>query len=114
MLFGCTKEHAGEVDTQTPIILMSSPNESQVFAAGDLITISGTITDNNRVGEIHLEILNTKTGAFLTHEHYTAEGASFTLLKTFTAQANAVYRIKVEANDLKGNKAQAQVNISSN
>ena len=113
-LFGCKKENAGEADTQMPLIMISSPSNNQVFVAGEQIVIHATITDNSMLGEIHLEITNTTTGAFITHEHYAPDGPSYVLNKTFSAQSSATYRIKVEAHDQKGNKAKSQINISTN
>ena len=110
---GCKKENCEEADAQMPIIKMSSPTNNQTVASGNTIIIDGSITDNNKIESVHLEIINTSTGAFITHEHYAPDGASYLLNKSFVAQSAASYKIKVEALDRKGNKAQTQINISS-
>ena len=113
-LFSCKKENGGDGDSQLPIILLSTPTNAQQFDAGESIRITSTITDNQRIKEAHLEITNTRTGAFLTHEHFAPDGQSFQIDKSFTAQAASSYKIKVEAEDLHGNKAKAEVNITTN
>jgi hypothetical protein len=114
LLFGCKKENAGEADTELPVVVINSPSNNQVFSVGEQVTIKATITDNKKLEEIHMELTNTTTGTFITHEHYAPDGVSYMLNKTFTAQLSGTYRIKVEAHDLKGNIAQSFVNISAN
>lgn len=112
-LFGCKKEDEPG-DSQLPVILLTAPTNNQSFSAGQNITITANITDNLKVRELHLEIINTATGAFLTHEHYAPNAASYALSKTFVAQANSTYKIKVEAEDESSNKAKAEVTVISN
>ena len=113
VLFSCKKED--EIgDSQLPVIMLTTPTNNQSFTAGQNITITGTITDNLKIREFHLEIINTTTGAFLTHEHYAPDAPTYTLSKTFVAQANSTYKIKVEAEDTNGNKAKAEVTVISN
>jgi hypothetical protein len=65
------------------------------------------------IKQVHLEIINTATGAFLAHEHFSPNAATYTLAKTFTAQTNASYKIKVEAEDGSRNSARAEVVVVS-
>ena len=113
-LFSCKKDNEETGDSQMPVILLTAPSNSQVFSAGETVRITSQISDNQKIRQIHLEIFNTTTGAYLTHEHYTPDEARFFINKTFTAQASSSYRIKVEAEDMKNNKAKAEINISSN
>lgn len=101
-------------DNMVPVIEFASPTNNQTFSAGQTIAISATITDNTLVKDLHLEIINTTTGAFLTHEHYAANASSYTLSKTFVAQANATYKIKVQAEDDSRNIAKGEVTVISN
>lgn len=113
-LVSCKKEDLAQSDSQSPIIMMTAPSNNQSFAAGQTITITAAISDNNRIKETHLEIINTTTGTFLLHEHHSPDGTNFQINKAFTAQAASAYRIKIEAEDLAGNKAKSEVNIFSN
>jgi hypothetical protein len=113
-LFSCKKENSGDGDSQMPVIMMTAPTHNQAFSAGQTITINGSISDNIKVVQLHLEIINTTTGAFLTHEHFAPNAASYALSKTFVAQANSTYKIKVEAEDANGNNARSEVTVLSN
>ena len=113
-LFSCKKDDAAPADSQVPVILLTTPSNAQTFASGQTVTIKANISDNQRIREVHLEIINTTTGAFITHEHYAPENGDFLLNRTFTAQASAAYKIKIEAEDMQQNKAKAEINISAN
>jgi hypothetical protein len=114
LFVGCKKDVGAPADTELPTITITSPMANQVFTGGQTISINGVITDNTKLREIHLEITNTTTGAFLTHEHYAPDAAIFTLTKTFTAQASSTYKIKVEAEDPEGNKAETEITVTAN
>ena len=113
-LFSCKKENDEAGDSQMPVILLTAPPNAQTFSAGQTVTVSASVSDNQKIREIHLEIINTTTGAFITHEHYKPGTASFVVNRTFTAQAASAYKIKVEAEDMFENKTKAEVSISSN
>jgi hypothetical protein len=113
-LFSCKKENCIDGDSQMPVIKMTTPTNTQSFTAGQPIPISASITDNQKIREIHLEIINTTTGAFITHEHFSPGKAEFLLSKTFTAQATSAYKIKIEAEDMHANKARTEATITSN
>ena len=112
-VFSCKKEDQTG-DGQMPIIKLTAPKNNEAFSAGVPVTINATITDNIIIRELHLEIINTATGAFLSHEHFSPNAGNYELSKTFVAQANATYRIKVEAEDGHRNKAKAEVVVTSN
>lgn len=100
--------------TQLPVISITSPTNNQVFSAGQTVNINATITDNEKLEEVHLEITNTTTGTFLTHEHYAPDAASYTLSRILTTQAATTYKIKVEAHDANENIAKTEVMIMVN
>lgn len=104
----------GVQDTQLPVISITSPTNNQVFSAGQTVNINATITDNEKLEEVHLEITNTTTGTFLTHEHYAPDAASYTLSRILTTQAATTYKIKVEAHDANENIAKTEVMIMVN
>jgi hypothetical protein len=113
-LFSCKKENDEGSDSQVPVIMLTAPPNAQTFSAGQAVTVTATVSDNQKIREIHLEIINTTTGAFITHEHYTPVNASFVINRIFTAQPASAYKIKVEAEDMFENKTKAEVSISSN
>lgn len=112
-LASCKKDK-GMADTQLPVITMTSPTNNQVFSAGQTVNITGSVSDNDKIEELHLEITNTTTGVFLTHEHYAPDAASYNLSRTLTTQAATSYKIKIEAHDASDNIAKTEIMISSN
>ena len=113
LLFSCKKDNEGS-DSQMPVIMLTAPPNAQTFSAGQPVPVTANGSDNQKIREIHLEIINTTNGAFITHEHYTPGTASYQINRTFTAQAASAYKIKVEAEDMFANKTKAEVSISSN
>ena len=113
-LEGCKKDADGQKDTELPKITMTSPTANQVFAVGEAVIIGADITDNTKLREVHLEIINSNTATLLTHEHYVPGGAAYTLARTFTAQAATSYKIIVDAIDDSGNKAKVETTIFVN
>jgi hypothetical protein len=111
---GCKKEGDGSVDTEKPVIMVSSPTSNQAFSAGQVISITAAVTDNVKITGMHMEIINSGSGAFFTHEHYAPNANSYTLSKTFTPQTAGTYLIKIGAEDSKGNKAEAKLTVSAN
>ncbi len=114
ILSACKKDHGEATDTEPPVIKMAAPTNNQSFAVGQTVSISGRITDDTKIGEVHLEITNKTSGAFITHEHFVPDSAGYSLARTFTIPSTAVYEIKVEADDTKGNTSQVQIAISAN
>ena len=113
-LFSCKKDNGGETDNQLPLIKITAPTNNQAFATGQAITITATATDNKKLAVVHLEITNITTGAFITHEHYAANGSSYNLASTFVAQTASTYKIEVGAEDQAGNAGEAEITIKTN
>lgn len=109
LLCACKKE-AG--DTSRPVIALTSPTDHQTFAAGQTVTISATITDNDELHEVHLYVKNKSTGAEVLHLEEHTDVKSYTLLKTFTAQVGITYKIELEANDHGENEAKVEIEVS--
>jgi hypothetical protein len=109
---GCKKEHGEAPDTTPPVVKIISPANNQVFALGQTIAISASVSDQSKLEEIHLEITNANTGVFFTHEHYVTDSSSYQLTSSFTPPAPAVYKIRVEGDDSKGNSSEVEVNVT--
>lgn len=114
LLLSCKKDNEAASDSEMPVITITTPVNAQTFSPGQTITVTAAITDNEKIREIHLEIINTTTGAFVMHEHYTPGTASYQVNRTFTAQAASAYKIKVEAEDMAKNGAKTEVTINVN
>ncbi len=107
----CTKKSE---DTELPQISFTSPNNNQVFNAGELIHIKGTVTDNNYVDQIHIEISNVNTGEEYQHVHIHPGTKSYSFDQSLTTKAGIQYKIKVIAEDPASNTHSSVLQISSN
>lgn len=113
MLAGCSKNSSVE-DTILPVITITSPVNGQVFTAGQTIPISGTITDDQYIAEIHIHVTNINTGALLMDVHL-YPGANTTIFnQSLTAAAGINYKIQVIAKDREVNEARSTVDVSCN
>ncbi|MGK2863656.1 MAG: DUF4625 domain-containing protein [Chitinophagaceae bacterium] len=111
VILSCSKESE---DAEPPVVTFISPNNSDVFTAGQMIHIKGTVTDNNYVDEIHIEISNLITGEEYDHIHIHPGSKTYSFDQSFTVKAATRYKIKVIAEDPSSNSSSGVLEISSN
>ena len=109
----CSKD-SSEKDNELPVVTISSPNNNQVFNAGATVTISGTVTDNKKVAELHVHISNNTSGALLIDIHRYPATATYNLNESFQTQSGINYKIQVIAKDNSANENRATVEVSTN
>jgi len=97
-----------------PVVTLGSPVPDQSFASGQNIAITGTITDNEKIAEVHVHISNSDNGNLLVDIHRYPGTGSYTLNETFTIPGTGTYRIQVIAKDNSANEGRATVNIRGN
>ena len=114
LIASCKKDGASSKDTELPVIIINTPVANQVFTAGQPITISGSITDNNYIAEVHIHVSNTNTGALLMDVHLYPASNSATFNQSITAVAGVNYKIQVIAKDKAINEARSTVEVSGN
>ncbi len=114
LLISCGKDPAIVNDNQLPVVTLSTPTNNQVFTAGQPITISGTITDNNYIAEVHIHVSNTNTGALLMDVHLYPAGNTTTFNQSITAVSGVSYKIQVIAKDKAVNEGRSSVDVSCN
>lgn len=112
-LAGCSKD-SNSNDKQAPVVTISTPVSNQRFNAGQTVSITGTVTDNEKLSELHVHISNTDDGALLVDIHRYPSASTYSLSETFLAQAGINYRIQVIAKDNSANEGRASVEISTN
>lgn len=98
IFLSCSKDKADD-DTTPPTIQLSTPANNQTFPAGQPINITGTITDNDRIAEVHIHISNNATSQMLIDIHRYPLVSSYTLNESFQAQAGIPYKIQIIATD---------------
>lgn len=104
-LLSCKKDAATAADNTPPVITIATPSGGQVFTAGQTIAITGTITDDNYIAEVHVHVSNQVTGALLMDVHLYPAAASTSFNQSLTATAGVQYRIQVIAKDKAVNQA---------
>lgn len=110
----CSKDPATANDTTAPVITLNSPSANQVFTPGQPINISGSISDNNYIAEVHIHVSNTNTGALLMDVHLYPAGSTATFNQSLTAVAGVNYKIQVIAKDKAVNEGRSTVDASCN
>lgn len=110
----CSKKNGGSDDRVAPVIALSSPAQDQTFAGSQPVAITGTITDTEKIAEVHVHISNTDNGSLLVDIHRYPGTGNYTLNETFTIPANGTYRIQVIAKDNSANEGRTTVSINSN
>ena len=111
---GCSKDPATINDTTAPVITLNSPSANQVYTPGQSINISGSITDNNYIAEVHIHVSNTNTGALLMDVHLYPAGSTATFNQSLTAVTGVNYKIQVIAKDKAVNEGRSTVDASCN
>ncbi len=104
----------GKSDEVAPVITLLSPTENQAFTGGQSVTIQGTITDNEGLHMVHLEVTDLSTNGHMIHleEHF--DGKMFDLNKSFTTQTGRSYKIDLEAIDHADNVTSRVFQVSAN
>jgi Bacterial Ig domain len=101
-------------DNELPVVTITSPDNNQVFNAGEKVNITGTLTDNQKITEVHVHISNNSTGTLLTDIHRNPGAATYNLNESFLTQAGINYKIQVIAKDNSANENRSTVEITSN
>jgi hypothetical protein len=110
----CSKSNGSADDTQSPVVTITSPANNSSVTGGQTLNITGTITDNNRIAELHVHISNNNTGTLLIDIHRTPAGNSYSLNENFTTQAGILYKIQVIAKDAAANETISSVLVTAN
>ena len=113
LLVGCSKNSTVE-DNELPVITITSPNNNQVFNAGETVNITGTLSDNQKLTEVHVHISNNSTGKLLIDIHRYPATPTYNLNESFQTQAGINYKIQVVAKDNSANENRSTVEITSN
>ena len=115
VFLGCSKDEDNtEQDNELPVIVINSPDNNQVFNAGDRVIITGSVTDNKQVEELHIHVTDIFTGALLIDVHRAPQTSSYSLNESFQTQSGIDYRIEIIAKDNSNNENRASVEISTN
>lgn len=101
-------------DGDGPVITINQPLATATFANGDTIHVQGTVTDDEGLHEVFVELVNTSDGDAVlwsagghTHDNpYTFEGSY-----VVNVAANSGLELKVEATDETGNTTEEHLHF---
>ncbi len=113
LLQACSKNEKVS-DNELPVVTITSPNNNQVFGVGETINITGTLSDNQKLTEVHAHISNNSTGTLLIDIHRNPGAATYSLNESFLTQAGINYKIQVIAKDNSANENRSTVEITIN
>src|SRR5687768_6463715 len=88
----CSKK-SDEKDYQAPEVTHTSPANNQVFSTGQTINIQGTVTDNQYLSQVHIEIIDLNSGAEYLHVHIHPASKTYAYNQTFAVEAGTSYKI---------------------
>jgi hypothetical protein len=114
VLTACSKDPAVEKDYDPPVLTLNTPTNNQVYTAGQNIMITGQVTDNKFIKEIHVVITNLGSGFEYQHVHIQPNATSFNFNQSYTAQAGIIYKIDVIADDASANASAKSVQVFCN
>ncbi len=113
LLSSCSKK-SEEKDYETPVITHASPADNHVYPTGQTINILGTVTDNQNISQVHIEITDLNSGTEYLHVHIHPATKTYAYDQTFAVQPGTSYKIKIIAEDPSANISSKQVEISCN
>ncbi|MCB9054458.1 MAG: DUF4625 domain-containing protein [Chitinophagales bacterium] len=101
-------------DNEAPVITLNSPFDNQVFTAGQTIQITGTVTDNKTVAELHVHVNNNNTNRILhdTHQYPNSPNTNFT--ESLTAAPESNTGLKFSQLDAAANESRKVIFVSCN
>lgn len=119
VLLGCRK-HAGDTDLVPSrkfsflTARLTSPRDGQQFSPGQSVSITGTITADQRLEKVRLVVTNRVNGAEVLRVERYLDANTYNLSEAFTVEASQRYIMKLEAWDQYSNKAETQLGVVCN
>lgn len=109
----CSKNSPDE-DKESPVIQLDSPVNNQVFTGGQAVAITGHISDNGILVEIHVHIYDNTSGQLLIDINRFPNAGAYVVNENFQVQAGIQYKIQVIATDKSANQDVENVMITCN
>ncbi len=104
-------------DVTAPVIEITTPTNNQVFTSGNMINITGKLTDDYGLYRGSISITNDADGAVLKEQFYEIHGLvlyNFNINYTATVAASAAYTVTVAFEDHGLNKTIKSVKLKVN
>jgi hypothetical protein len=113
IILACNKTSPRNNDRESPVVTLTAPGNNAIVSPGFPLNITGSITDNQYIAEVHIHITNLNTGQLMLDVHLYPAAAQTSFSQAFTPQAGQRYRIQVIARDRSVNEGIQTVEISA-
>jgi hypothetical protein len=115
LLMSCSKKSSTVNDNELPVISLTTPSINQTYTAGEAINITGTVSDNNSIAEVHIHVTNVATGIKYLDVHlYPGSSSTSFSNHDIMAAAGIAYKVEIIAIDRAVNEAISSVQVSCN
>jgi hypothetical protein len=104
-------------DTIPPVVVISAPTANQVYRSGDVLTVSGRVTDENGLYQGSIRITNDATGALVRDQQYVIHyitDYSYNITHTLSVTTASDYTVTVSFEDHGQNVVTKTVKIRVN
>lgn len=114
LLAGCSKNSKLDNDREDPVVTVTSPADNQSFTAGSTFNVTGTITDNNRIVQVHYHFSNLENGQLILDVHRYPGSSQYTIAENIQMPATGQYRLQIIARDNAGNEGRQTIVVNGN
>lgn len=113
LVLACNKTSPRNNDRESPVVTLTALENNATVSPGLPLNITGSVSDNQYIAEVHIHITNLNTGQLMLDVHLYPAAAQASFSQAFTPQAGQRYRIQVIARDRSVNEGIQTVEISA-
>ena len=110
-LVACNKSNG---DKTKPFIVLNSPSANQQFTQFSNVVISGTVTDDKLIYDVHVIVTNLSNMSEVLNVQDTVNTQNYNINEVFNVTVAATYKIHVEADDVSGNTSVVEIQVKGN
>ena|SRR5215218_8291366 len=120
LLMACVKQNRypdlarPTMNLTAPRIKLTSPRDFQRFTAGQTVSITAIITDDEQLEKVCLFVTNRATGIQVLRSERYLDVKNYNLSESFFPVAGPRYTIEIEAVDRNNNNAETRIEVSCN
>lgn len=113
LLAACNKTTVRNKDREAPVVTLNAPAPGSQVSPNVPVNITGRVSDNEYIAEIHIHITNLNTGQLMLDVHLYPAAALANFEQTFTPLVGNRYKIQIIARDRALNEGIQTVEINA-
>lgn len=86
-------------DIEPPVVSFNTPDDYEVFIGAQSINVSGTVTDNHYIDQIHIVVTDMAGNIEYFHVHIHPDVKTFTYNQPIAIEPGKIYKISVIGDD---------------